>query len=109
MYRATSFVTISIYCLMIVTPMWFEPKILAGSPFGLYSALQRAVPPQKAVFISDSGNGTVLAAEFLRLAGPRQFLAPTDFSSMGLLALAQICPPPENKGLMRPTIYWGGV
>lgn len=97
MYRATSFVTISIYCLMIVTPMWFEPKILAGSPFGLYSALQRAVPPQKAVFISDSGNGTVLAAEFLRLAGPRQFLAPTDFSSMGCLHLLRFAHHPKIR------------
>lgn len=96
---------------MIVTLCGLNQKILAGSPFGLYSALQRAVPPQKAVFISDSGNGTVLAAEFLRLAGPRQFLAPTDFSSMGCLHLLRLRPPPENKGLilMRPTIYWGGV
>ena len=53
------------------------------SPFGLYKALQEAVPPDSAVFIADSGNGTVLSAEFLRLAGPRRFLAPTDFSSMG--------------------------
>lgn len=57
-----------------------------GSPFGLYAALQKAVVPGKAVFVSDSGNGTVLAAEFLRLAGPRRFLAPTDFSSMGCLS-----------------------
>ena len=60
------------------------------SPFGLYRALQEAVPPDAAVFVADSGNGTVLSAEFLRLAGPRQFLAPTDFSSMGYCVPAAI-------------------
>jgi hypothetical protein len=64
----------------------FRPFFVPGSPFGLYAALQKAVVPGKAVFVSDSGNGTVLAAEFLRLAGPRRFLAPTDFSSMGCLS-----------------------
>ena len=64
----------------------FRPFFVPGSPFGLYAALQKAVVPGKAVFVSDSGNGTVLAAESLRLAGPRRFLAPTDFSSMGCLS-----------------------
>ena len=41
------------------------------------------MPPDCSVFVSDSGNGTVLGAEFLRLARPGQYLAPTDFSSMG--------------------------
>lgn len=41
------------------------------------------MPPDCACFVSDSGNGTVLGAEFLRLARPGQYLAPTDFSSMG--------------------------
>lgn len=62
-------------------------RLGTGSPFGLYTALQKAMPPGKAVFVSDSGNGTVLAAEFLRLENPRHFLAPTDFSSMGCLDL----------------------
>ncbi|CAJ1441452.1 unnamed protein product, partial [Effrenium voratum] len=60
------------------------------SPFGLYGALQEAVPPEEAVFVADSGNGTVLSAEFLRLAGFRRFLAPTDFSSMGYCVPAAI-------------------
>ena len=59
------------------------------SPFGLYKALQDAMPPDS-VFVADSGNGTVLSAEFLRLAGPRRFLAPTDFSSMGYCVPAAI-------------------
>ena len=35
------------------------------------------------VFTTDSGNGTFLAMEILRLAGPRRFLAPVDYSCMG--------------------------
>ncbi|CAE8625301.1 unnamed protein product [Polarella glacialis] len=60
------------------------------SPFGLYGALQAAVPPDSAVFVADSGNGTVLSAEFLRLAAPRHYMAPTDFSSMGYCVPAAI-------------------
>jgi acetolactate synthase-1/2/3 large subunit len=51
------------------------------SPGALFEALQRRFPG--AVYTSDSGNGTFLAMEHLRLDGPRRFLAPTDYSCMG--------------------------
>jgi acetolactate synthase-1/2/3 large subunit len=35
------------------------------------------------VFATDSGNGTFLAVECLRLEAPRKFLAPVDYSCMG--------------------------
>jgi acetolactate synthase-1/2/3 large subunit len=36
-----------------------------------------------AIYTTDSGNGTFLAVECLRLEGPGKFLAPVDFSCMG--------------------------
>jgi acetolactate synthase-1/2/3 large subunit len=36
-----------------------------------------------AAFSTDSGNGTFLAMEMLRLEGPRRFMAPVDYSCMG--------------------------
>ncbi len=36
-----------------------------------------------AVYATDSGNGTFIAMEALRLAGPRRYLAPVDYSCMG--------------------------
>jgi acetolactate synthase-1/2/3 large subunit len=39
--------------------------------------------PQKTRYTTDSGKGTFLAAELLRLRGPRRILSPTDFSCMG--------------------------
>ena len=41
-------------------------------------------------FTSDSGNGTFLAMEMLRLDHPRQFLAPVDYSCMGYAVPAAI-------------------
>ncbi len=41
-------------------------------------------------FTTDSGNGTFLAMEMLRLDGPRQFLAPVDYSCMGYSVPAAI-------------------
>ena len=38
---------------------------------------------KQAAFSTDSGNGTFLAMEMLRLEGPRRFLAPVDYSCMG--------------------------
>lgn len=43
-----------------------------------------------AIFTSDSGNGTFLAMEHLRLEDPGHFLAPTDFSCMGYSVPAAI-------------------
>ncbi|MCU0232946.1 MAG: thiamine pyrophosphate-binding protein [Thermoanaerobaculales bacterium] len=52
------------------------------SPHALFEALQRHCRPD-AIFATDSGNGTFLAVEHLRLEAPGRFLAPTDFSCMG--------------------------
>jgi acetolactate synthase-1/2/3 large subunit len=52
------------------------------SPGALFSALQGAMG-DAAVFVTDSGNGTFLAMERLRLSRPRSFLAPIDYSCMG--------------------------
>jgi acetolactate synthase-1/2/3 large subunit len=52
------------------------------SPHALFDALQRHCRPD-AIFVTDSGNGTFLAVEHLRLEAPGRFLAPTDFSCMG--------------------------
>jgi acetolactate synthase-1/2/3 large subunit len=51
-------------------------------PNTLFRAVQAAFGPLT-VYATDSGNGTFLAAEHLRLQYGRQFLAPTDFSCMG--------------------------
>ena len=48
----------------------------------LLDALHRAFGPET-VFVTDSGNGTFLAMEHLRLTRPGRFLAPVDYSCMG--------------------------
>jgi acetolactate synthase-1/2/3 large subunit len=52
------------------------------SPPRLLSTLQE-VFGKDAVFTTDSGNGTFLAVECLRLDRPQSFLAPIDYSCMG--------------------------
>lgn len=52
------------------------------APPHLLKTLQSLVGPD-AIYTTDSGNGTFLAVECLRLERPRSFLAPIDFSSMG--------------------------
>ncbi len=52
------------------------------SPFALLRAIHARLGPDT-VFTADSGNGTFLAMETLRLPGPQQFLAPVDYSCMG--------------------------
>jgi acetolactate synthase-1/2/3 large subunit len=59
-------------------------------------ALQELYGPD-AVYTTDSGNGTFLAMEHLRLDRPRSFLAPVDYSCMGYsvpaaLGAALACP-----------------
>lgn len=54
----------------------------AVAPHALMSALQRRFGPDT-IYAADSGNGTFLAVEHLRLPGPRRFLAPVDYSCMG--------------------------
>lgn len=52
------------------------------TPAHLLQCLQTTLGPE-AIFTTDSGNGTFLAMECLRLSGPGRFLAPVDFSCMG--------------------------
>jgi acetolactate synthase-1/2/3 large subunit len=52
------------------------------TPFLLLRALQARFG-EDTLFTADSGNGTFLAMETLRLASPRSFLAPVDYSCMG--------------------------
>ena len=44
----------------------------------------------RTIFAADSGNGTFLAMELLRLTRPRSFLAPVDYSCMGYSVPAAI-------------------
>jgi acetolactate synthase-1/2/3 large subunit len=59
------------------------------TPAHLLGTLQERLGPD-AVFVTDSGNGTFLAVECLRLDGPGKFLAPVDFSCMGYSVPAAI-------------------
>ncbi len=52
------------------------------SPQFLLTTLQSLLGPDT-VFTTDSGNGTFLAMESLRLPNPGKFLAPVDYSCMG--------------------------
>ncbi len=52
------------------------------SPAALFDELGRQAGAD-AVFTADSGNGTFLAMEHLRLEAPGRFLAPVDYSCMG--------------------------
>ena len=59
------------------------------SPPLLLQKLQSAFGPHT-VFATDSGNGTFLAMECLRVERPGQFLAPVDYSCMGYSVPAAI-------------------
>ena len=59
------------------------------SPPRLLRSLQTALGPE-AAYTADSGNGTFLAVECLRLDRPRAFLAPVDYSCMGYAVPAAI-------------------
>ena len=65
-------------------------------PPHLLETVQRLVG-NDAIYTTDSGNGTFLAMECLRLPHPRSFLAPVDYSCMGYavpaaLGAALACP-----------------
>ena len=66
------------------------------TPAALFAALQRLAP--EAVYTTDSGNGTFLAMEHLRLDRPGRFLAPVDFSCMGYSVPAAIGAKLANPG-----------
>lgn len=59
------------------------------SPHLLLRALQAGFGPET-IFTSDSGNGTFLAVEGLRLEKPGRLLSPVDFSCMGYAVPAAI-------------------
>jgi len=58
------------------------------TPAAFFTALARLAP--HAIYTTDSGNGTFLAMEHLRLDEPRRFLAPVDFSCMGYAVPAAV-------------------
>lgn len=66
------------------------------TPDVLFDALQRLAPD--AIYTTDSGNGTFLAMEHLRLDAPGRFLAPVDFSCMGYAVPAAIGAKLANPG-----------
>ncbi|MGA7561217.1 MAG: thiamine pyrophosphate-binding protein [Terriglobales bacterium] len=76
---------------------WRTPNNSEGVyPPHLLEALQKLVG-DAAIYTTDSGNGTFLAMECLRLPHPRSFLAPVDYSCMGYavpaaLGAALACP-----------------
>jgi acetolactate synthase I/II/III large subunit len=80
-----------------VWSQWQTPEGAAGVfPPHLLRTLQALVGPG-GVYTTDSGNGTFLAMECLRLEHPRSFLAPVDYSCMGYavpaaLGAALACP-----------------
>ncbi|MGH7560804.1 MAG: thiamine pyrophosphate-binding protein [Gemmatimonadales bacterium] len=59
------------------------------TPYVLLEALQRRFGPET-IYTTDSGNGTFLAMEALRLERPGRFLAPVDYSCMGYSVPAAI-------------------
>jgi acetolactate synthase-1/2/3 large subunit len=69
---------------------WAERKSPGRvTPFVLLEAMQRRFGPE-AVYVTDSGNGTFLAMEGLRLDRPGKFLSPVDYSCMGYSVPAAI-------------------
>jgi len=68
------------------------------TPAHLLSTLQETLGPET-IFATDSGNGTFLAMECLRLDGPGRFLAPVDYSCMGYAVPASL-----GAALARPDV-----
>ncbi len=61
---------------------WLSRQSERVTPARLLRALQDSLGPET-IFTTDSGNGTFLAMECLRLEQPGKFLAPVDYSCMG--------------------------
>jgi acetolactate synthase-1/2/3 large subunit len=61
---------------------WLSHQSERVTPARLLRGLQDALGPAT-IFTTDSGNGTFLAMECLRLERPGRFLAPVDYSCMG--------------------------
>ena len=66
------------------------------TPAAFFAALARHAP--HAIYTADSGNGTFLAMEHLRLDEPGRFLAPVDFSCMGYSVPAAVGAALANPG-----------
>ena len=66
------------------------------TPWAFYEALQRLAP--EAVFATDSGNGTFLSMEHLRLDEPGRFIGPIDYSCMGYAVPAAVGAKLANPG-----------
>ncbi len=66
-----------------------QPSARGVTPAVLFDALQGLCGPD-AIYAADSGNGTFLAMEHLRLEAPGRFLAPVDYSCMGYAVPAAI-------------------
>jgi len=66
------------------------------TPAAFFAALERLAP--QAIYTTDSGNGTFLAMEHLRLDAPGRFLAPVDFSCMGYSVPAAVGAKLANPG-----------
>ena len=75
------------------------------TPPQLIKAVQELVGPD-AIYTTDSGNGTFLAVECLRLDKPRSFLAPIDYSCMGYAVPAAIGAALACPG--RPVVSFAG-
>jgi acetolactate synthase I/II/III large subunit len=67
------------------------------TPALLFETLQE-LAGDDAIFTADSGNGTFLAMEHLRLEAPGRFLAPVDYSCMGYSVPAAIGAKLANPG-----------
>jgi len=67
------------------------------TPAVLFETLQE-LAGRDAIFTADSGNGTFLAMEHLRLEAPDRFLAPVDYSCMGYGVPAAIGAKLANPG-----------
>lgn len=68
---------------------WLAAPSARVSPPRLLRALQETFGPET-IFTADSGNGTFLGVECLRLDGPGRFLAPIDYSCMGYAVPAAV-------------------
>ncbi len=72
-----------------VRDLWLkEKKADRVSPLAFFDALQALSP--RAIYATDSGNGTFLAMEHLRLTEPGRFIGPIDYSCMGYAVPAAI-------------------
>ncbi len=81
-----------------VRAAWRKERSSAGvTPNALFEALRRYAA-RDTIWVTDSGNGTFLAMERLRIDAPERFLGPIDFSCMGYSVPAAIGAKLANPG-----------